>query len=139
MEVRGQDVLRFDFPGLSREVGQPLIVVGNLPYQITSPLLFKLMAERAALSRAVLMMQAEVGARLLARPGTKDYGILTVLLGYHFSSQRLFSLGPANFFPAAPGGLGGPEADPVAVAPRPGTRICWLGWSRPPSASAVRL
>jgi 16S rRNA (adenine1518-N6/adenine1519-N6)-dimethyltransferase len=99
VEVRCQDVLRFDFPGLSREVGGPVVVAGNLPYQITSPLLFKLMAERQALSRAVLMMQQEVGARLLAAPGSKDYGVLSVLLRYHFSLRRLFSLGPANFFP----------------------------------------
>ena len=98
VEVLCQDVLQFDFLGLSREMGQPLAVVGNLPYQITSPLLFKLMEERAALSRAVLMMQQEVGARLTARPGTKDYGVLSVLLQYHFSSQRLFSMGPANFY-----------------------------------------
>jgi 16S rRNA (adenine1518-N6/adenine1519-N6)-dimethyltransferase len=108
VEVLCQDVLRFDFLGLSREIGQPLAVAGNLPYQITSPLLFKLMAERAALSRAVLMMQQEVGVRLLAPPGTKDYGVLSVLLRYHFSLQRLFSLGPANFFPP-------PQVDSVVL------------------------
>lgn len=108
VEVQCQDVLRLDFLELRREVGRPLAVVGNLPYQITSPLLFKLMAERAAISRAVLMMQQEVGARLLARPGTKDYGILSVLLRYHFAIQRLFSLGPANFFPS-------PQVDSVVL------------------------
>ena len=108
VEVLCQDVLQFDFLELSREVGQPLAVVGNLPYQITSPLLFKLMEERAALSRAVLMMQQEVGARLLAKPGTKEYGVLSVLLQYHFSSQRLFSLGPANFYPP-------PQVDSVVL------------------------
>ncbi len=99
VEVRCQDVLRFDFLGLSREEGRPLVVVGNLPYQITSPLLFKLMAEAPALSRAVLMMQQEVGVRLTAAPGTRDYGVLSVLLPYYFAIRRLFSLGPANFFP----------------------------------------
>jgi 16S rRNA (adenine1518-N6/adenine1519-N6)-dimethyltransferase len=103
-----QDVLQFDFPGCSRDLGQPLAVAGNLPYQITSPLLFKLISERAALSRAVLMMQQEVGARLLAPPGTKDYGVLSVLLRYHFSVERLFSLGPANFFPP-------PQVDSVVL------------------------
>jgi 16S rRNA (adenine1518-N6/adenine1519-N6)-dimethyltransferase len=108
VEVRCQDVLRFDFLGFSQEVGRPLVVVGNLPYQITSPLLFKLIEEKAALGRAVLMMQEEVGARLLARPGTKDYGILSVLLRYHFSVQRRFSLGPANFYPP-------PQVDSVVL------------------------
>jgi 16S rRNA (adenine1518-N6/adenine1519-N6)-dimethyltransferase len=108
VEVRGQDVLKFDFLELSREIGQPLAVIGNLPYQITSPLLFKLMEEREAISRAVLMMQQEVGARLWAAPGTKDYGILSVLLRYHFAIRRLFSLGPANFFPP-------PQVDSVVL------------------------
>ncbi len=126
VEVRGQDVLRFDFSGLSREVGQPLVVVGNLPYQITSPLLFKLMEEQQALSRAVLMMQQEVGARLLAAAGTKDYGVLSVLLPYHFSLRRLFSLGPANFFPPpqvdslvlslTPAATSPPARDPALLA-----------------------
>ncbi|MCL4502613.1 MAG: 16S rRNA (adenine(1518)-N(6)/adenine(1519)-N(6))-dimethyltransferase RsmA [Deltaproteobacteria bacterium] len=108
VEVHCQDVLRFDFLEFSRQVGRPLAVTGNLPYQITSPLLFKLMAERQAVSRAVLMMQQEVGARLLAKAGTKDYGILSVLLRYHFAVQRLFSLGPANFYPP-------PQVDSVVV------------------------
>jgi 16S rRNA (adenine1518-N6/adenine1519-N6)-dimethyltransferase len=112
LEVLCQDVLRVDLLGLSRQVGAPLAVAGNLPYQITSPLLFKLMAEKAALSRAVLMMQQEVGARLLARPGTKDYGILSVLLRYHFAIQRLFSLGPANFYPP-------PQVDSVVLKLEP--------------------
>jgi 16S rRNA (adenine1518-N6/adenine1519-N6)-dimethyltransferase len=99
VEIVCQDVLRFDFLHLAREGNAPLVIVGNLPYQITSPLLFKLAAEKAAISRAVLMMQQEVGARLTASPGTKDYGILSVLLQYHFAMTRLFSLGPANFFP----------------------------------------
>ena len=123
VEVHCQDVLRFDFLGLSREVGRPLAVAGNLPYQITSPLLFKLMAERAALSRAVLMMQQEVGARLLARPGTKDYGILSVLLRYHFCYPAPLFPGAGQFFPTPPGGLGGPEAYARrALARGPGPR-----------------
>ncbi len=108
VKVLCRDALKFDFLGFSRKAGQPLVVAGNLPYQITSPLLFKLLEERAAISRAVLMMQQEVGARLLARPGTKDYGIISVLLPYHFAVQRLFSLGPANFFPP-------PQVDSVVL------------------------
>jgi len=108
VEVLCQDVLKFDFLGFSRETGRPLAVVGNLPYQITSPLLFKLLEQRQALSRAVLMMQQEVGARLMAKPGTKDYGVLTVLLRHDFAIQRLFTLGPANFYPR-------PQVDSVVL------------------------
>ncbi len=112
IEIVCQDVLTFPLLDLSREYGRPLVIAGNLPYQITSPLLFKLVAERAALSRAVLMMQREVGVRLLAAPGTKDYGILSVLIQYHFHLQRHFVLSPANFYPP-------PQVDSVVLSLRP--------------------
>ena len=99
VQVVCQDALRFDFLGCARAASQPLAVAGNLPYQITSPLLFKLIREKAAMARAVLMVQQEVGDRLLAGPGNKDYGVPTVLAQYHFAIARLFSLGPANFYP----------------------------------------
>ena len=114
VEVICQDVLNFDFPGAAREAGRPLAVVGNLPYQITSPLLFTLIRDRAAINQAVLMMQQEVGARLLASPGTKDYGILSVLGQYHFRVTRLFALSPGNFYPA-------PQVDSVVLRLVPGT------------------
>lgn len=99
VRIVNEDALTFDLTGLSREAGQPLKVAGNLPYHITSPLLFKLMEAKAAVRLAVLMVQAEVGDRLLALPGGKDYGILSVLAQYHFRLRRLFTLGPANFYP----------------------------------------
>ena len=108
VQVICQDVLEFDFPGAAREAGRPLAVVGNLPYQITSPLLFSLIRDIAAIAQAVLMMQMEVGARLLASPGTKDYGILSVLVQYHFQVTRLFSLSPGNFYPP-------PQVDSVVL------------------------
>ena len=112
VQVQQQDVLEFDFIGLSRQVGRPLAVIGNLPYQITSPVLFKLLHEKAAVGVFVLMMQREVGQRLLATPGGKDYGILSVLLQYHFHLERLFLLGPQNFYPA-------PKVDSVVLRGRP--------------------
>ena len=99
VQVICQDVLEFDFVEAAREAGRPLTVVGNLPYQITSPLLFSLIRDVAVIAQAVLMMQQEVGARLLASPGAKDYGILSVLIQYHFRVTRLFSLSPGNFYP----------------------------------------
>jgi 16S rRNA (adenine1518-N6/adenine1519-N6)-dimethyltransferase len=112
VQVVSQDALHFDFLALSRETGQPLAIIGNLPYQITSPLLFKMLANKAAVRVMVLMMQQEVGQRLLARPGSKDYGILSVLLQYHFHLNRLFSLSPNNFFPA-------PKVDSVVLRFQP--------------------
>ncbi|MHB9075420.1 MAG: 16S rRNA (adenine(1518)-N(6)/adenine(1519)-N(6))-dimethyltransferase RsmA [Desulfobaccales bacterium] len=120
VEVVCQDVLEFDFRQASLAAGRPLAVVGNLPYQITSPLLFRLIEHIPVISRAVLMMQLEVGARLLAKPGTKDYGILSVLGQYYFRVTRLFALSPGNFFPP-------PQVDSVVVrllpeAPNPAAR-----------------
>ena len=108
VEVICHDVLEFDFPGAAQEAGRPLTVVGNLPYQITSPLLFILIRDAAAFAQAGLMMQQEVGARLTASPGTKDYGILSVLVQYHFRVIRLFSLSPGNFYPP-------PQVDSVVL------------------------
>ncbi len=112
VQILEQDALAFDFQECSRHAEKPLAVAGNLPYQITSPLLFKLMEGKAALSRAVLMMQQEVGDRLLSPPGTKDYGVLSVLIQYHFALERLFSLGPGNFYPP-------PQVDSVVLRLRP--------------------
>jgi 16S rRNA (adenine1518-N6/adenine1519-N6)-dimethyltransferase len=108
VEVICQDVLEFDFAEAAREAGRPLAVVGNLPYQITSPLLFTLIEHIAAIAQAVLMMQQEVGARLMASTGTKDYGILSVLVQYHFRLTRLFALSPGNFYPS-------PQVDSVVL------------------------
>jgi 16S rRNA (adenine1518-N6/adenine1519-N6)-dimethyltransferase len=116
VQILCQDALAFDFRACRREAGGPLIIAGNLPYQITSPLLFKLMEAKAALSQAVFMMQQEVGDRLLSRPGTKDYGILSILIRYHFSLERLFSLGPGNFYPP-------PQVDSVVLRLTPGKTL----------------
>jgi len=112
VEVLCQDILEFDFANASQDAGRPLAVVGNLPYQITSPLLFRLIEVLPAIARAVLMMQQEVGARLLAKPATKDYGILSVLGQYYFQITRLFSLSPGNFFPP-------PQVDSVVLRLKP--------------------
>lgn len=99
VEVVAADALAFDFTAAGEGGGGRLVVAGNLPYQITSPLFFKLLTVKPVLSRLVFMVQREVGERLLALPGGKDYGILSVLLQYHFHLERLFSLGPGNFYP----------------------------------------
>ncbi len=99
VEVVAADALAFDFTAAGEGGEGRLVVAGNLPYQITSPLFFKLLTVKPVLSRLVFMVQREVGERLLALPGGKDYGILSVLLQYHFHLERLFSLGPGNFYP----------------------------------------
>ncbi len=75
------------------------MVAGNLPYYITSPILLKLAASHAALDRAVLMVQREVADRVVAVPGTRDYGLLSVTVQMYGPVERLFTLLPSAFFP----------------------------------------
>jgi len=94
-----QDVLSFDFARLGRSEGKRLTVLGNLPYNISGPLMFRLLESFPAVGRAVIMVQKEVGMRLTASSGTKDYGVLTVLLGIFSKVRALFNVGPHQFFP----------------------------------------
>jgi len=77
-----------------------LVVVGNLPYNISKPIAMKLFEERARVARAVLMFQREVARRLTAIPGTRDYGPLTVLCGRAYEIETVFDLPPTAFRPA---------------------------------------
>jgi 16S rRNA (adenine1518-N6/adenine1519-N6)-dimethyltransferase len=90
------DALAFDFGVL----GDGLRVVGNLPYNISSPLLFHLAARDAQLRDLHVMLQKEVVARMTAAPGTADYGRLTVMLQSKFRIARLFVVPPGAFRPA---------------------------------------
>ncbi len=94
-----QDVLSFDFVNLYGKEGKRLIVLGNLPYNISSPLMFHLLESFPAIERAVFMVQKEVGMRFAAAPGTKDYGVLSVLLGIYSTVRILFTVGPGQFYP----------------------------------------
>lgn len=102
--VKG-DALDQDFSLLFSE---PYIVVANLPYNISSPLLLKLMGQPHPPLRAIVLLQWEVARRLTASPGTRDYGALTVLMQYYCHTDILFKLGPGNFFPP-------PKVDSAAV------------------------
>jgi 16S rRNA (adenine1518-N6/adenine1519-N6)-dimethyltransferase len=97
--VLEQDVLQFDFAAAATAAGGRLAVAGNLPYYITSPILLKLAASHAALHRAVLMVQREVADRILAGPGSRDYGLLSVTVQMFGPVERLFTLPPGAFSP----------------------------------------
>jgi 16S rRNA (adenine1518-N6/adenine1519-N6)-dimethyltransferase len=94
-----QDVLNFDFAAASTTAGERLLVVGNLPYGITSQILLKLAASHAAIDRAVLMVQREVADRVVAQPGSRDYGLLSVTVQMYGPVQQLFTLPPESFNP----------------------------------------
>ena len=93
------DVLHFDFAAAAKEAGKPLPVAGNLPYYITSPILMKLAQSHAALDRAVLMVQRELADRIVARPGSRDYGFLSVAVQMYGPVEPLFTLPPSAFAP----------------------------------------
>ena len=104
-----QDVLDFDFEKACAEFStdstvksERLLVVGNLPYGITSPILLKLAASHTALDRAVLMVQREVADRVTAQPGSRDYGLLSVTVQMYGPAQQLFTLPSSAFSPPPP-------------------------------------
>jgi 16S rRNA (adenine1518-N6/adenine1519-N6)-dimethyltransferase len=94
-----QDVLQFDFAAASAAAGHRLAVLGNLPYYITSPILLKLAASHNALDRAVLMVQREVADRIVAAPGSREYGLLSVTVQMYGPVAPLFTLPPGAFSP----------------------------------------
>lgn len=93
------DVLGFDFAEEAARAGRQLVVAGNLPYYITSPILRKLGENHAALDRAVLMVQREVADRIVAGPGSRDYGVLSVTVQMYGPVEPLFTLPPGAFSP----------------------------------------
>lgn len=94
------DVLDLDLGQLLREEGRErLLVVGNLPYNITAPLLFGLLEQADQVRTAILMVQQEVARRLAARPGTKDYSLLTVLLSLRAQVHTRIQVAPGAFRP----------------------------------------
>ncbi len=100
VEIVEADVLKTDFGQFAR-AGETLDVVGNLPYYITSDILLHLFRAASAglLRRAVLMMQREVGERIAAAPGVKEYGLLSATTQMYAEVQHLFTLPPGAFSP----------------------------------------
>jgi 16S rRNA (adenine1518-N6/adenine1519-N6)-dimethyltransferase len=99
VELRHSDILRVSFKGLAEEMGGPLKIIGNLPYNISSQVLFKLIEECNHINRAILMLQKEVAERLVSRPGSKAYGILSVVTGYCAEVTKLMDIPPGLFRP----------------------------------------
>ena len=93
------DALEFDFGSLAARRGGRLRIVGNLPYNISTPLLFHLLAHAPAIADLHIMLQREVVERMAAPPGGADYGRLTVMLSPWMRIERLFDLGPGAFQP----------------------------------------
>lgn len=100
LTIHEGDALAFDFGTLADGAGKKLSVVGNLPYNISTPLLFHL-AQFADRTREMhFMLQKEVVERMVAEPGTADYGRLSVMLQYRFVMDWLLDVPPESFDPA---------------------------------------
>ena len=93
------DALEFDFATLSRQLRGPLRVIGNLPYNISTPLLFHLADFSAHCTDLHFMLQQEVVARMVAAPSGSDYGRLSVMLQVRYHMERLFGVPPESFRP----------------------------------------
>ncbi len=99
VELHHQDMLTCDFAAIAARNKNRLKIIANLPYSVSSPLLFKLLDHRDLMEYAVLMLQKELAQRLVARPGTKDYSILTVLFAASARARKVMAVGPENFHP----------------------------------------
>ncbi len=98
LRVHLADALEFDFRAL-RGGGPPLRLVGNLPYNVSTPLLFHFVSQIDAIASMHFMLQKEVVARMAASPGNKDYGRLTVMLAPWVRVESLFDIGTGAFTP----------------------------------------
>lgn len=98
LRVHHVDVLKFDFAALADQRGE-LRVVGNLPYNISTPLLFHVLSQRSGIRDAHFMVQKEVAQRLAAEPGGGDYGRLSVMVQYFCAVTLLFNVKPGAFTP----------------------------------------
>ena len=103
-----QDILTEDFAALQEKCGNRLIIMANLPYSISNPFIFKLIDNAHLISKATIMLQKEVACRLMASPGSKEYGIPTVLLGVYASVEKVMTLKPHEFHPQ-------PKIDSVVI------------------------
>ncbi len=99
LEIIETDVLKYDFSSLYQQAGRPIKVVSNLPYQISTPLLFRFIEEREKFSSLTLMLQKEVARRLIATPGSKEYGPLSIFVQSVSEVSILFFIKHTAFFP----------------------------------------
>ncbi len=102
--IRQDDALKLNFPEVQKETkakgfSEPFKIVANLPYYITTPLLFHFLDNAPYWQEMVLMVQKEVADRITASPGTKDYGVLTLMVAYYAHSEKAFTVPAEDFRP----------------------------------------
>jgi 16S rRNA (adenine1518-N6/adenine1519-N6)-dimethyltransferase len=98
-EIIDQDILAYDFTKLSKEYNKNIKVIGNLPYYITSPIIFYLLDNKEYIDSIYITVQKEVADRIVAIPGSKDYGILSCSIQYHTKPTVKIRIPKSSFFP----------------------------------------
>ena len=99
--VINDDIMKVDLAALVEKYsgGMPVAVCANLPYYITTPILMRLLESGVRFSQITIMIQNEVAARLVAKPGSSDYGAITAVLGYYGECKKLFKVSAGCFTP----------------------------------------
>ncbi|OEU67839.1 MAG: ribosomal RNA small subunit methyltransferase A [Desulfobacterales bacterium PC51MH44] len=97
--IMEKNILMVDIKALVKNIDRKIVVMGNLPYNISSQILVQLVKTRNVISRAILMFQKEMAQRITAQPGCKDYGRLTVMLRYCSDIKKLADVKASLFFP----------------------------------------
>lgn len=99
VDIINADILRFDLSKLLMGLGKRVKVVANLPYNISTPILFQFFEMKSCIESLTLMFQKEVADRLVAPPGTRDYGVLSIFAQLYTSPTLLFNVHPSAFTP----------------------------------------
>jgi 16S rRNA (adenine1518-N6/adenine1519-N6)-dimethyltransferase len=99
VDIIHNDILEVDLPAIAEKSGGPIIVMGNLPYNISSQILIWLVRSRHAVSRAVFMFQKELADRIAAPPGSRDYGRLSAVIQYCATIHSVVRIDASQFFP----------------------------------------
>ena len=99
VEVHCSDILKFDFQSIAQRYNTKIKVIGNVPYNISSPLIFYLLSFRSVIDGFILMLQKEVVDRLSALPNSKSYGVPSVILQMHASVEKIFNVPSTCFYP----------------------------------------
>ncbi|MBF0444575.1 MAG: ribosomal RNA small subunit methyltransferase A [Magnetococcales bacterium] len=99
LQIKKSDALKFDYAKLAQEIGGPLRIVANLPYNISTPLLFILLEQRQGIKDMTLMFQKEVAQRIAAQPGSKAYGTLSVQCAMWTTVEKIIDVPPESFIP----------------------------------------
>jgi 16S rRNA (adenine1518-N6/adenine1519-N6)-dimethyltransferase len=100
VEIAEANALTYDYVGVEARAGATPVVVGNLPYQIASQILFRLLEARAHVRRIIVMLQKEMVDRIVAQPGTSEYGALSVMVRMYGEAKQIVRVRAGGFVPA---------------------------------------